>query len=244
MIKAILLDDENKSIEILMWELGSFKEDIEVLATFTDPEEALIFLKKNTVDVIFLDIEMPTMDGFTFIDQLNNKDIAIVFVTAYSEHALRAIRKEAYDYLLKPINSNHLKESIEKIKKRKLSHGSIESLEKVLLNLSYPHVDKKIPIHTDGCLVFIESNKIIYAKADGSYTKLIIQGEKDLLISKKLKEIEEMIDSQNFYRVHHSYLVNLQKIKRFYKTEGYLIMDDASKIPVSRGKKNDFLNQF
>lgn len=244
MIRAIIVDDESKSIENLIWELGSFKDHIKVIQTFTCPKEAILFLEKNTIDTIFLDIEMPSMNGFTFLDKLNSNDFAIVFTTAYSEHALRAIRKGAYDYLLKPISNSQLKEAIERIKKRKSPTINIDTLENILVDFNNKQTKKRIAVHTDGCLTFIELHKIIYAEADGSYTRLIIQGEKDIVLSKKLKDVTNMLGDKLFYRIHNSYVVNLQKIKKFFKTEAYLVMDNNKKIPVARHKKNDLLNHF
>lgn len=245
MIRAIIVDDELKSIENLIWELGSFKEDIKVIQTFTNPKEAINFLRESTVDVIFLDIEMPSIDGFTLLDRLkNNDDFAVVFTTAYSEYALKAIRKGAYDYLLKPISNLQLKEAIERVKKRKSSTININKLENILVEFNNQQIKKRIGVHTDGCLNFIELNKIIYAEADGSYTRLVMEEEKDIILSKNLKDVTNMLGDKLFYRIHNSYVVNLQKIKKFFKTEAYLVMDNNKKIPVSRHKKNDLLNYF
>ncbi|RKF03461.1 LytTR family two component transcriptional regulator [Tenacibaculum lutimaris] len=243
MIKAIIVDDESKSIENLIWELGSFKDDIKVLQTFTDPKEAILFLKSTKIDALFLDIEMPSMNGFTFLDKINN-DFAVIFTTAYSEHALKAIRKGAYDYLLKPINHLHLKEAINRVKKRKISTVDLSAIEKILSNLNKQETKKRIAVYTDGCITFIELHKIIYAEADGSYTRLIIESEKEIMLSKKLKEVANLLDNNSFYRIHNSYIVNLHKIKKFFKTEAYLIMDNNKKIPVARHKKNELLNHF
>jgi len=245
MIRAIIVDDESKSIENLIWELGSFKDDIKVIQTFTNPKEAILFLEKNTVEAIFLDIEMPSMNGFTFLDKLkSNSEFAIIFTTAYSEHALKAIRKGAYDYLLKPVSNSQLKEAIERVKKRKSPTINIDALEDILVDFNNQQTKKRIAVHTDGCLTFIELHKIIYAEADGSYTRLIIDGEKDIILSKKLKDVTNMLSDKLFYRIHNSYVVNLQRIKKFFKTEAYLVMDNNKKIPVARHKKNELLNHF
>lgn len=244
MIRAIIVDDEPKSIRGLLWELGSFKDEIEVIDSFTQPEKALEFLQSHTVDAVFLDIEMPTMDGFTFLEKVGEANFSVIITTAYSEYALKAIKKEAHDYLLKPVNEEHLKATIKRIKKRKKSALLPEAFEEMLVNFNKKLSNKKIAINTDGCLVFIESEKIISAKADGSYTLLYIENEKEILLSKKLGEVEKILEGGNFYRVHNSYIVNLYKIKRFHKTDGYITMENNQKIPVSRSKKVDFLNQF
>lgn len=245
MIHAIIIDDEPKSIQGLLWELGSFKSDITVVETFTNPEKAIDFLKENTVDAVFLDIEMPLMNGFTFLESFNEINFSVIITTAYSEYALKAIKKEAHDYLLKPVNESHLKETIEKIKKRKSVASTSEKFEKILLDFNHKLSKKRISVSVDGCLLFIEPEKILYAEAEGSYTTLFIENEKGIVLSKKIKEVEEILqDSKIFFRIHNSFVVNLQKIKKFYKTDSYVVMQNNKKIPVSRSKKSDFLNQL
>lgn len=245
MIRAIIVDDEPRAIRNLLWELGSFKNDITILESFNNPNEALEYLKSNTIDVLFLDVEMPIMDGFMFLEKLQSINFSIVFTTAYSEYALRAIKKEAHDYLLKPISEADLKETIEKLKKQKYQiNNPSEIFERILVEFNDTLSTKRIAVHTDGCLIFIESQKIIYAQAEGSYTTLVVEDEKDILLSKKLGEVEKMLPEKAFYRVHNSYIVNMNKIKKFYKNDGYVILENNKKIPVSRSKRGDFLNQF
>lgn len=244
MIRAIIIDDEPKSIRGLIWELGSFKDEVLVVESFTEPKEALSFLENNTVDAVFLDIEMPTMDGFTFLDEVDDINFSVIITTAYNEYALRALKKEAHDYLLKPINKNHLQEAIEKIKKRKAIGNIPEKFEKILIDFNNKLSKKKIAVNTDGCLLFVELERIICAEADGSYTTLFIEDEKDIVISKKIKEVEKMLESNVFFRVHNSFIVNLHKIKKFYRTDSYLVMENNKKVPVSRSKKEDFLDKI
>ena len=116
MLKAVIIDDEPKAIQSLMWELGNFNKEIEVMASFTNPDEALTYLENNSPDCLFLDVQMPTIGGFQFLEQLKSIDFAVVITTAYDEYAIKALKYEAIDYLLKPIDSDDLKECIEKIK--------------------------------------------------------------------------------------------------------------------------------
>ena len=118
MFKAIIVDDEPKAIQSLSWELTNFSTEIEIVKTFTSPEEALSYLEVHSPDCVFLDVQMPSMDGFQFLEKLNNKNVAVIITTAYNEYAIQALKKEALDYLLKPIDSDDLKETITKIKKR------------------------------------------------------------------------------------------------------------------------------
>src|SRR5690606_13508737 len=117
MIKAVIVDDEPKAIQSLIWELSNFSNEIEVIKSFSNPEEAIVYLDNNELDCLFLDIQMPTMDGFQFLEKLMNKDFAVVITTAYNEFAIKALKHEAIDYLLKPIDSDDLEETIKKVKK-------------------------------------------------------------------------------------------------------------------------------
>lgn len=244
MIRAIIVDDEAKSIQGLLWELASFKDEVTILETFTEPKEALSFLKTNSIDAIFLDIEMPSMDGFSFLDAVDIINFSVIITTAYSEYALKAIKKEAHDYLLKPVNESHLKETIKRIKKRKSYGTTSEKFEQILVDFNNKLSKKRISISVDGCLLFIEPEKILYAEAEGSYTTIFIENEKDIVLSKKIKEVEELLNNSCFFRIHNSYIVNLHKIKKFFKTDSYVMMENNKKIPVSRSKKSDFLSQL
>ena len=136
MLEALLVDDEKKALQSLAWELTNFSDEIHIVASFTDPFEALSYLNNNTPDCLFLDIEMPTMDGFQFIQKLNNKDFPVVITTAYNQYAIKALKNEAIDYLLKPIDSDDLSETIVKIKKFNSKNYTAERLEKILLNIN------------------------------------------------------------------------------------------------------------
>ncbi len=242
MIEAIIVDDEIKAIQSLSWELTNFSDEIHVTASFTDPFEALGHLEKNTPDCLFLDIEMPTMDGFQFIQKLTNKDFPVVITTAYNQYAIKALKNEAIDYLLKPIDSDDLKDTITKIKKYKTKNYTAEHLEKILLNFNTNAVHKKITFNTDGKLVFLESNEILYAESDGNYSTIYLVDGHKLVLTKKLKEVNELLPTDSFFRIHNSYIINLTKIKEFLKTDGYVIIKPNHKIPVSRQKKSDFLD--
>ncbi|GAL79777.1 two-component response regulator [Algibacter lectus] len=136
MIKAIIVDDESNAIEGLLWELSKFSDKVQVVTTFTDPELALGYLKEAQIDCVFLDIEMPIMDGFTFLEKVPNRSFSVVITTAYNEYALKALKKEAIDYLLKPIDSDDLKVAIHKIEKQVTELYSLESFEIMLLKFN------------------------------------------------------------------------------------------------------------
>ncbi|WP_339626497.1 LytTR family DNA-binding domain-containing protein [uncultured Maribacter sp.] len=242
MLQAVIVDDEIKALQSLTWELTNFSDEINVIASFTNPHDALDFLEKNTPDCLFLDIEMPTMDGFQFIQKLTNKNFPVVITTAYNQYALKAIKNEALDYLLKPIDTDDLEETITKIKKFNNKNFSVEKLEMAMLNFNSRSIHKRITLNTDGKLLFLESDEILYAESDGNYSTIFLTDGQKIVLTKKLKEVNELLPSDSFFRIHNSYIINLNKIKEFLKTDGYVVLKSNHKIPVSRQKKSDFLD--
>lgn len=242
MLEAVIVDDEIKALQSLSWELTNLSDEVNIVASFTDAHEALKYLEKNTPDCLFLDIEMPKMDGFQFIKNLKNKNFPVVITTAYNQYALKALKNEAIDYLLKPIDSDDLEETIAKIKKFNTKNLTAERLEKILLEHNSEATNKKITINTDGKLMFFSSDDILYAESDGNYSTIFLSDGQKILLTKKLKEVNELLPSSSFFRIHNSYIVNLNKIKEFLKTDGYVVLETNHKIPVSRQKKSDFLD--
>jgi two-component system LytT family response regulator len=242
MLEAVIVDDEIKALQSLTWELTNFSEEIHVMASFTNPFEALDYLEKNTPDCLFLDIEMPTMDGFQFIQKLTNKNFPVVITTAYNQYAIKALKNEAIDYLLKPIDSDDLEDTITKIKKYNSKNLTAEKLESILINFNARSTNKRITLNTDGKLLFLESDEILYAESDGNYSTIFLTDGQKIVLTKKLKEVNQLLPEECFFRIHNSYVINLNKIKEFLKTDGYVVLKSNHKIPVSRQKKSDFLD--
>lgn len=244
MLKAVIVDDEPKAIQGLIWELSNFSDEIEVMASFTNPNEALTYLETNTPDCLFLDVQMPTIGGFQFLEQLKTTDFAVIITTAYDEYAIKALKHDAIDYLLKPIDSDDLKAAIVKIKKHSDRVINAARFERMLTNFNSKFGKKRITINTDGKLLFLDVDDIIYVESDGNYSTLFLQNNKKIVVTKKLKEVDAMLPEHYFFRIHNSYIINLNKIKAFVKNEGYVIMDSEHKIPVARKRKSDFLEKL
>jgi two-component system LytT family response regulator len=244
MYKAVIVDDEPKAIQSLSWELSNFNKDIEIVKTFTNPEEALLFLEEYTPDCLFLDIQMPSMDGFQFLDKISKRDIAVVFTTAYDEYAIKALKREALDYLLKPIDTDDLADTLRKIKKFKSRVINSDKLENILMNFHSKNNQKKITISTEGKLIFLKLDEILFVESDGNYCTLFLLDNQKILVTKKLKEIDSLLPDESFFRIHNSYIINLNKIKEFLKTEGYVVMESGHRIPVARQRKSDFLDKI
>ncbi len=242
MLEAVIVDDEAKALESLSWELTNLSDEVKIIASFTDAHKALDYLEANTPDCLFLDIEMPIMDGFQFIKNLKNKDFPVVITTAYNQYALKALKNEAIDYLLKPIDSDDLHDTITKIKKYNARNLSASRLERILVNFNAKSLNRKITINTDGKLLFLEADEILYAESDGNYSTLYLEDGQKIVLTKKLKEVTKMLPQDYFFRIHNSYVVNLSKIKEFLKTDGYVVLKSGHNIPVSRQKKSNFLD--
>ena len=246
LLKVVILDDEPKAVESLKWELTTFCSNVEIVATFTNPLEAQPYLKQHDVDCIFLDIEMPQMDGFRFLDELPNREFAVIITTAYDQYALHAIKERALDYLLKPIDSDDLIEAVKRVEKHKKSVTINDTLEELLINLSNQNSNKgsRIGFSFDGKIIFLTSDEIMYCESDGNYTNIHLQKGKKLLISQTLKKVEEKLPKDTFYRVHNSFIINLNQVREYLKTDGYIVLMNEKKIPVSRNRKGFFLDKI
>jgi len=238
MLKAIIIDDELSAIKSLQWEIESFCKEIEVLDSFTDPFKAIDAINLHKPDCVFLDIEMPEMDGFQLLKNLKYRDFDLIITTAFDNYAIKAFKASAIDYLLKPVDSDDLIKSVQKIIVNKQKNELGFELKKVLNSIIPTNENTKVSFPLSGKTIFIKPSEIIYCKADGNYSNIYLKDGKKEMISKKLKDIEEMIHHSRFYRVHNSYLVNLDYIKEYVKNEGHhLILDDETSIPVARSKK-------
>ena len=243
MLKVVIVDDEPKAIQSLSWELSNFDDSVEIIQTFTEAEKAIKYLNTNELDCLFLDIEMPTMDGFKLLEKLENRNFAVVITTAYNEYAIKALKNSAIDYLLKPVDSDDLEETIERVKKHNANNSS-EKFEKILTSFNEKFNRRKITISTDGKLIFLEADEIIFVESDGNYCSIHTTMSKKIVVTKKLKEINELLPDDHFFRIHNSFVINLNKIKEFLKSDGYVILEGNHKIPVSRQRKSDFLDKF
>ncbi|NER12402.1 response regulator [Leptobacterium flavescens] len=245
MIRAIIIDDEEKAIKSLAWELESFCKDVEVVKYFTDPGEAIGFLENQDIDCVFLDIEMPKMDGLQFLNRFPERNFLVVITTAYDHYAINALKQHVFDYLLKPIDSDDLIKTIDKVSKHLLKNNLKDSLEERLKSmLNQQVIEKKISFNVDGKIIFLQTGEIIYCKSDGNYCDIFLENGKKITITQKLKYVEEILPDSTFLRVHNSYVVNLNKVRAYDKGEGYITLTNQKNIPVSRQRKATFLNKL
>jgi len=240
MIKAILIDDEQDAIESLSWEINKFCSDLKIIDTFTNPEEAISAINYLKPDCVFLDIEMPEMDGFQLLSQLKYRDFDLIITTAYDNYAIQAFKESAVDYLLKPIDTDDLLKVTKKILKNK-NKNNLGTELKIALNKIMSSQEKKIrkiPLSLNGKTIFVNLDDILYCKSDGSYTTVFLINNEKHLLSKKIKDVEQICNSNQLLRVHQSYLVNLNHIREYVKNEGYyLVLADKSTVPVSKANR-------
>lgn len=246
MIKAVIIDDEIHSIETLLWKIDNFTEGVEIIQTFSDPVEGLAFLKKNSCDVLFLDIEMPMLTGFELLEKMPQINFDVIFTTAYDEYGIRAIKFSALDYLLKPVQEDELKQAVEKYKQKKTHSVLPEQLEVLFQSLKTKTTEKKrIALATKESIELIYTDDIILCQSDNNYTMVYIKDRRKKLISKTLKDFEEILEEYNFFRTHQSYLINLDHMIEYMRQDGgYIIMDNDMKIPVSRSRKEELMKLF
>ena len=241
-LKAILVDDELPSLENLQQKLGEFCPDINVIATAQKPEEAIRLIEHHQPDVIFLDIEMPRMNGFKMLEEIKEKDFDIVFITAYNHYAIDAIRISAFDYLVKPVPVKDLQNSVNRLintHRRQIP----EKLDVLRQNLSNSRSQNdKLTIVTNEGVDFYEIQQIIRIESSSNYSKIHFKDGKILLVTKLLKDFEEILTPYRFYRIHNSHLINLSYIKKYLRGDGgQVIMQNDEVIDVARRKKEEFL---
>lgn len=241
-IKAILIDDELSSLQNLQQKLAEFCPDVNVIAATQKPEEAITLIQLHKPDVIFLDIEMPRMNGFRMLDNLNELDFEIIFTTAYNHYAVDAIRISAFDYLMKPIAIADLQNAVQRL----LSTRQIQTKEKIeILKASLQDKksqEDKIAIPTSEGIEFIPIKNILHIESSSNYSKIYFTDGKNVLVTKLLKDFEDMLLPYHFYRIHNSHLINLNYIQKYIKADGgQVMMQDGTVIDVARRKKEEFL---
>lgn len=245
MIKAVIIDDESYSCEILTAMLESECPDVNVVSVCNNGVDGLSAIHRLKPDLVFLDVEMPRMNGFEMLEQLPSINFHLIFTTGYDQYALKAIRFSAIDYLLKPIDRQELQTAVEKVRER-FQIPVPQQLEILMQNLKLPsNPINKIALPTIEGLQMIPIDSIISCEADDNYTLLLLKNRKKLLVTRSLKEIEESLNQHLFIRVHRSFIVNLNEIEKYIKGDGgYLVMSDGTSIDVARNKKEMLLKKL
>jgi two-component system LytT family response regulator len=245
MLKAIIVDDEPNCSQSLSTMLERYCPEVELSATCNSGASALREIPLHNPQLVFLDIAMPHMNGFELLEKLPEINFELIFTTSYDQYAIKAIKFSALDYLLKPIDREELKKAVQKVA-QKQQRLLPQQLEILLQKLKQPvSSNLKIAIPTMEGLQMIPVDSIINCTSDSNYTNLLLKNKQKIKVSRTLKEIEEILEGQSFFRVHHSHLVNLNEIHKYVRGEGgYLIMSDGTSIDVSRSRKELLLHKL
>jgi two-component system LytT family response regulator len=245
MLKSVIVDDEPKSRENLRIVLTDFVSNVSVEALCATIDEAITAIHSIKPDIVFLDIEMQQETGFDLLNRLHDIDFEVIFITAYSEYAIKAIKFSAIDYLLKPIDIEELKVAVQRVAQKREGRTS-KRLQILRDNLSTTQKDKlKIALPTAHGMIFTGIENILYCEASSNYTVLYTADGKEYVASKTLKEYEDLLTDHNFFRIHHSYLVNIGAIKKYVKGDGgHVVLKNDVSLDVSKRKRIDFLYRY
>jgi len=238
MIKCVLIDDEVKALKMLRNKIKKNYSDCQILATFNNPEEALEQIEELNPDLIFLDIAMPNLSGFDFLSAIKNPNFEIIFVTAYNQYAIEAIKHAAIGYIVKPIDDDELVQTIEKAKEN-IALKVAQKNNKVLLEL-LSQKSSTLSIPTQNGYIFVKKEDIVRFEGTEGYTKIVCCTNQEYLSSYSLGKFAEMVDFADFFQAHRSHIINLKYVVG-YLNEGYVELSDQSNVPLSKNKRKDFL---
>jgi two-component system LytT family response regulator len=239
MITAVLIDDEKNALEILEWQLQNSCPQVKIVELCKTADDGIAAIQKHTPELVFLDIEMPRKNGFEVLLAFPEPHFDVIFTTAYDQFAIKAFKFAALDYLLKPIEAEDLVAALQRYGKKQRHLQFKEQLEILLQQYKQPQLAPcKLSFATHEGIVFVKPEAIVRCESSSNYTMLFLSDKAKLVISKTLKEVEDLLHTYGFFRVHHSHLINLQQVNRYVKNEGgYIEMSDSAHVPVSRQRK-------
>jgi len=244
--KTIIIEDEEKSLHVLQELISDLAHDLTVCGTASHTESAIRLIETSAPDLVFLDVCIGDGTGFDVLQHLTNRDFELVFITAYDNYALEAFRFSAIDYLLKPIGMDEFEEAVARARKRLSAGKKIDRIE-VLLNNVFQQSEqfKKINIPTLNGFEFIDLHNIVWCRSEGSYTIFHLTDKSKVASTRNLGYYEELLTRNNFCRIHHSVVINLQLIKSYIKGKGgYVIMTDGTELEISQRRKSEFLGRL
>jgi two-component system LytT family response regulator len=247
MIRAIIIDDVERSRASLADDLKRYCPEVEVIAEAESVKTGVEAIKKHQADVVFLDIELEDGNGFNILEQVGKADFKVIFTTGSDEYGIKAVKFSALDYLLKPIDPEELVAAVSKLQESKEKKQDIGSNISVLIeNLkNINNTSRRIALNSADRVHVVNVSDIVRCESQRNYTLFYIKGNKQILVTKTLKEFEDMLDDSGFVRVHHSHLINMSYMKEFVKSDGgYAVMTDGSQVPVAVRKKEHLLQML
>lgn len=246
MIRSVIVEDEKKSSELLSNMIKRFCPEVNVEAVAESVKQGEELIRQHSPDLVFLDVEMGDGNGFDLLKKLGDVNFDLIFTTASDQYAVKAIKYSALDYLLKPIDPEELQNAVKKVNERKTDSTSLENLKFLLKNIRRDD-DRfsRITLPTGNGYELVNIRDIIRCEAEGNYTNFFIHGKKKLLVSASLKHYEDLLPPEDFIRVHHHHLININHVVRYLKTDGgYAVMSDGTEVEVSRRKKDAFIQRL
>lgn len=246
MIKVIIIEDEKQSRDILISMLQKYFRNIEILAVCKNADEGKTAIESLSPDLVLTDIELEEKTAFDMLQQLNNIDFEVIFITAYEQYALQAIKFSALDYLLKPFSTEDLSSAINRYEQKKDRQQSAGQFNTLFHNLKHIQKNaKKIALPTSNGLTIVLLKDIIRCEAGINYTIFFLATKDKIVVAKTLREFDELLNDYDFIRVHNSHLINLHHIKNYTRGEGgTVMMTDGTEVDVSRRKKEEFLKRL
>ncbi|PSK88110.1 LytR/AlgR family response regulator transcription factor [Taibaiella chishuiensis] len=243
-MKIVIIEDEVSSQNYLQHVLHAYFPNFEIKAIVDSVPLGVTAINEYTPDIVFLDVEIKAGTGFDVLGNVTYRDFQLVFTTAFSSFAVQAFRHNAIDYLLKPLNETQIIEAVDRCVQKSAEQGRAALIDNLLSNLRNTSGQKiRFVVHDPEGLDFIELSDIVYVEAKGNYTEFKLNNGSKVTTTKKIGELEDSLPKQYFFRTHHSYIVNIRCIKRYYKGRGgYVLLLDNTSIPVSSAKKYDFIN--
>ena len=242
MLKALLIDDEERATDSLRLMIEKMVPEIEQIKVCNDARKAAEIIHEFQPGLVFLDIQMPHLNGFQLLEKMPNKNFKLIFTTAYNEYAIQAIRFSAFDYLLKPVDVEELQASVQRFLQTQQDYKQqYDLLKNIMHNIQSPSSDEfRLALPTKEGVHYLQPAQIIRCEAVGNYTKFFIEGGKHYLISKTLGEYDALLTPQQFIRTHKSHLVN-KKFISFIDHDGFAVLKDKSKVEVSRRRKEEVM---
>ena len=242
-IKAVIVDDEQHSLETTDIMVRKYCPNVLVIGLAGSAEQGITLIDALKPDLVFLDIAMPRMNGFEMLQHLSFRDFSLIFTTAYDEYAIRAFKVDAVDYLLKPIGPDELIKAVDKVRKIMESARHFNQIDTILQQMgAMGHQKRKLALPIEGRLAMLEYDIIIYCESDGNYTILHLNGEKDLMVSRTLKDIENMLPHPPFLRIHNSYVININHVTQYIRGDGGdVILTNNIQLRVARSRKEELI---
>ena len=242
LMKALIIEDEERSRIVLQNLLETYCPEVEVIGSADSVTSGINAVRTLQPEILFLDVQISGGTGFDVLDKLHDKKLSVVFTTAYDHYALKAFKFSAIDYLLKPIDIEELKSAVKKVSQSTRQEEEQYKIQNLLTNIKNPNEDPVLLVSTMEAVEFVRIRDIVRCEAQGAYTQLFLNDSRPVMVSKVIKEFEYLLQDYGFYRVHQSHLINLKEVRKYVKSDNYLLMRDGAQIQLARSRKDDFFN--